>query len=58
MDPNYYRKAIAGAIVAAVASYLTPDTIAQLGAQAGDVVSAGVVAALTGFLVWFVPNKK
>jgi hypothetical protein len=51
-------KGLIAMAVAAIASYLTPDVIAQFADQAGDVVSSGVVAALTAFLVWLVPNQK
>lgn len=51
-------KGLVALIVAALATYLTPDVIQAIGLQAGEVVTAGVVAALTAFLVWLVPNKK
>ena len=51
-------KGLTALIVALLASYLTPEVIQGLGVQAGEWVSAGVVASLTGALVWLVPKKE
>lgn len=51
-------KGLTALVVALLATYLTPDVIQGLGIQAGQWVTAGVVAALTGALVWLVPNKE
>ena len=51
-------KGITALVVALLASYLTPEVIEAIGLQAGAWIQAGVVAALTGGLVWLVPNKS
>lgn len=50
-------KALVGLLVAALAAYFTPEMIEQFGQQAGEIVRAGTVAALTAFVVWLVPNQ-
>lgn len=51
-------KALVGLVVAGLAAYFTPEMITQFGLQAGELVQVGVIAALTAFVVWLVPNQQ
>lgn len=50
-------KGITALLIAALASYFTPEVINAVGLEVSELVKVAVIAGLTAFMVWLVPNK-